>query len=99
MKNTINCPTHGEVPFPGTPDFIGGEAVTLYCPRCVEETELKQGETALDHCRRIKAKYTEVRAQPAKRPEGGYTSISRELWFIIEAMLIDENLWEPENAP
>ena len=52
-----------------------------------------KAETALDHCRRIKEKYERVRCQPLKRPEGGYTHISRELWFIIEDMLIDEKLW------
>lgn len=94
MKNTINCPTHGEVPFPGTPDFIGGEVVTLYCPRCVEETEATLAKTALDHCKRIKEKYEKVRPDRCRRPEGGYTHISRELWFIIEAMLTDTDLWE-----
>ena len=95
MKVTINCPIHGEVPFHATPDFFRGEAVTMYCPRCAEETASEtNAETALDHCRRIKEKYKEVRRQPSKRPEGGYTSISRDLWFIIEDMLIDKNLWE-----
>lgn len=95
MKTSINCHIHGEVPFDATPDFIGdNEAVTLYCPRCAEAAHKTITETAWDHCRRIKKKYEEVRRDRYRRPEGGYTHISRELWFIIEAMLIDENLWE-----
>ena len=96
MKTTINCHIHGEVPFEATPDFLNGEGevVTMYCPRCVAETASACAETALDHCRRIKLKYESVRSQPSKRPEGGYTHISRELWFVIEAMLRDKNLWE-----
>lgn len=32
----LNCPTHGEVPYTATSD-LGGEAVTVYCPRCEED--------------------------------------------------------------
>ena len=33
--NFINCPKHGEVPFPGVRDL--GRVSTMYCPKCVEE--------------------------------------------------------------
>ena len=92
MKVSINCPIHGEVLFDATPDFIG-EVVTMYCPHCAEETESETHEAAWDHCRRIKQKYEEVRPDRCRRPDGGYTYISRDLWFIIEEMLIDKNLW------
>ena len=32
----VNCPKHGEVPFQ-TVSLLGGDGVTMYCPRCEEE--------------------------------------------------------------
>ena len=32
----VNCPKHGKVPYTATSD-LGGEVVTMYCPRCEEE--------------------------------------------------------------
>ena len=41
----ITCHIHGEVDFNnGTTDFIGvqNEIMTIYCPKCEEESKLKQ---------------------------------------------------------
>ena len=32
----VNCPKHGKVPYTASSD-LGGEVVTMYCPRCEEE--------------------------------------------------------------
>ena len=32
----VKCPKHGDVPFQAASD-LGGEAVTMYCPRCEAE--------------------------------------------------------------
>ena len=32
----VNCPKHGKVPYHASSD-LGGEGVTMYCPRCEEE--------------------------------------------------------------
>ena len=32
----IDCRKHGKVPYTATSD-LGGEGVTMYCPRCEEE--------------------------------------------------------------
>ena len=50
-------------------------------------------EAAIRHCRRIKETYERVRWQ--KPPEGGYTMISRALWYVIEEMVADEKIQMP----
>ena len=59
----IDCPKHGKVPYTATSD-LGGEGVTLYCPRCEEEARQQhlhpaspypiQGTSpsVIDHCQR-----------------------------------------------
>ena len=32
----VNCPKHGKVPYHASSD-LGGEGVTMYCPRCEKE--------------------------------------------------------------
>ena len=52
-SNSILCPEHGVVPFEGTGDFLGDsskEAVTLYCPACLEEE--KEKELEIRYCAR-----------------------------------------------
>ena len=46
MKTTVHdiqvdCPKHGKVPFSASSD-LGGDEVTMYCPKCVEEGDNSQ---------------------------------------------------------